>query len=173
VAAAAVESVAENASDGVVAPWLFYLVGGLPAALAYRFVNTADAMLGYRDVEREWLGKIPARLDDVLNVLPARVTAMLIMLAAPLVGGRPPRGLKVWWHDASKTPSPNAGRPMAAAAGVLGVAREKIGCYRLGAGQRLPAAEDVRRAVKLLYVLAAIALAVAVGLIELLRLLGW
>src|SRR5262249_58377125 len=61
VAAAAVESVAENASDAVVAPWLFYLAGGLPAALAYRVANTADAMLGYRDVEREWLGKIPTR----------------------------------------------------------------------------------------------------------------
>lgn len=173
VAAAAVESVAENTSDGVVAPWLFYLIGGLPAALAYRFVNTADAMLGYRDAEREWLGKVPARLDDVLNWLPARVTAALIVLAAPLVGGRPRQGLKVWWNDAGKTASPNAGQPMAAAAGVLGVELEKVGCYRLGAGQHRPTAPDVRRAVKLLCVSAAIALALAVGLLEVPRLLGW
>jgi adenosylcobinamide-phosphate synthase len=172
-AAAAIESVAENASDGVVAPWLFYLAGGLPAALAYRFANTADAMLGYRDPEREWLGKIPARLDDVLNWIPARLTAALLILSGTYAGGQLLRGVKVWWRDAGKTPSPNAGHPMAAAAGVLGVELEKTGCYRLGDGERLPGEADIGRAVRLLYVVAGIALAVFVGILNLPRLLGW
>jgi adenosylcobinamide-phosphate synthase len=162
VAAAVVESVAENGSDGVIAPWLFYLVGGLPAALAYRFANTADAMLGYRDAEREWLGKIPARLDDGLNWLPARLTAALVVLAAPWVGGLPLGGLRIWWRDAGKTASPNAGRPMAAAAGVLGVELEKVGSYRLGAGGRLPAAADIGRVTRLFYAVAGTALVGAV-----------
>lgn len=167
-AAAVIESVAENTSDGVVAPWLYYLLGGLPAALAYRFVNTADAMLGYRDPEREWLGKFPARFDDVLNWLPARMTAGLLILAAPLVGGDAWRGLTIWWRDANKTASPNAGHPMATAAGVLGVELEKVGCYRLGAGQRLPAAPDVRRGVRLLFALVGL-----VFVVLLVRLLTW
>lgn len=173
VAAAAVESVAENASDGVIAPWLFYLLGGLPGALAYRFVNTADAMLGYRDAEREWLGKIPARLDDVLNLLPARLTAAFILLAAPLVGGSWFAALQVWWSDARKTASPNAGHPMAAAAGALGIELEKVGAYRLGAGNRLAEAADIGRAVRLLVAVAGIALALAVGGAEFLRLWVW
>lgn len=147
VAAAAVESVAENASDGVVAPLFWYAVGGLPAALAYRLVNTADAMLGYRDPEREWLGKAPARLDDLLNLAPARLTAALIVL----VSGRPSRTISIWWRDRGRTPSPNAGHPMAAVAGALEVELEKIGVYTLGSGQRAATAADIRRAVALLW----------------------
>ncbi len=109
VAAATVESVAENASDGIIAPLLFYALGGLPAALAYRFINTADAMLGYRDPEHEWLGKVPARLDDLVNLLPARLTAGLFLLVTWLLGGPIRRALRVWWRDAGQTASPNAG----------------------------------------------------------------
>ena len=173
VAAATVESVAENASDGVIAPWLFYLIGGLPAALAYRFANTADAMLGYHDAEREWLGKIPARLDDLLNWIPARVTAALIILASPCANGAPVQGLRIWWRDAGKTQSPNAGQPMAAASGVLGVELEKEGCYRLGSGGRLPDEADIGRAVRLLFAVGGIALTIAIGSITVSRLLGW
>jgi adenosylcobinamide-phosphate synthase len=173
VAAATVESVAENASDGVIAPWLFYLIGGLPAALAYRFANTADAMLGYHDTEREWLGKIPARLDDVLNWIPARLTAALIIVASPWAKGSPLQGLRIWWHDAGKTLSPNAGQPMAAAAGVLGIELEKEGCYRLGSGGRLPNEVDIGRAVRLLFCVGGIALVLAIGSITVPRLLGW
>lgn len=152
VAAAAIESVAENTSDSVVAPWLFYWLGGLPAALVYRFANTADAMLGYRDSEREWLGKVPARLDDVLNWLPARLTALLVLLAGWLVGGRLRDAVRVWWRDAGQTASPNAGHPMAAAAGVLAVVLAKPGHYLLGAGQRSPNASDIRWAIRLLLI---------------------
>ena len=153
VAAAAIESVAENASDGLVAPLWWYAVGGLPAGLTYRFINTADAMLGYRDPAREWLGKVPARLDDLANLLPSRLTAILIILAARLAGGDPGRGWRVWRRDAGKTASPNAGHPMSAMAGVLGVRLEKPGHYVLGAEFPPPSPEDIARARRLLSVL--------------------
>jgi len=137
VAAAAIESVAENTSDGIIAPLLYYQLFGLGGAAAYRFTNTADAMLGYRDAAREWLGKVPARLDDLLNLLPARLTA-LIFLA---LGG----GWGVWWRDHAQTASPNAGHPMSAAAGALGVELEKVEHYILGAGGRSPNPDDLRR----------------------------
>ena len=81
LAAATIESVGENLSDGVIAPLLYYRLFGLPGALAYRYVNTCDAMLGYRDEAREWLGKASARLDDLLNIIPARLTAILLLFA--------------------------------------------------------------------------------------------
>ena len=167
VAAATVESVAENASDGIIAPLMFYALGGLPAALAYRFINTADAMLGYRDPEREWLGKVPARLDDLVNLLPARLTAGLFLLVTWLLGGPLRRACRVWWRDAGQTASPNAGRPMSVMAGALGVELEKIGHYCLGAGQALPAAQDIHTAVRLL----AWALVLAVGLLAIAQVL--
>jgi adenosylcobinamide-phosphate synthase len=174
VAAAVVESVAENASDSVVAPWFFYLLGGLPAALAYRFVNTADALLGYRDAEREWLGKVPARLDDLLNLVPARLTALGILLGALLLNGgveRFRRGLAVWWRDARRTASPNAGHPMAAAAGVLGIELEKVGYYRLGAGLAAPRTADIGGALRMLAVVAGLNLAGVIGIAFLERVL--
>jgi len=150
VAAATIESVAENTSDGVVAPLLYYTLGGLPGALTYRFINTADAMLGYRDPAYEWLGKTPARLDDLANLLPARITAGLIMLAAALVGEHARAAWQVWRRDAGETASPNAGHPMCAMAGALGVELEKVGHYRLGVGGRSPASKDIRQAVRLI-----------------------
>ncbi|WP_395835225.1 adenosylcobinamide-phosphate synthase CbiB [Cystobacter fuscus] len=149
LAAAAVESVAENTSDSVVAPLLFYAVAGVPGALAYRAANTLDAMIGYRG-ELEWLGKAAARLDDVLNLVPARLSAALLVLACALCGASPARAVISWWRDGAATESPNAGRPMAAVAGGLGVELEKVGHYRLGAGGRQPGAEDIRRAVFLM-----------------------
>ncbi len=145
VAAATIESVAENASDGVLAPLFYYAVGGLPAALGYRFLNTADAMWGYRDPAREWLGKAAARLDDLANLLPARLTALALLFG---VSDRASwqRGWRVWWRDANCTVSPNAGHPMSAMAGVLGVELEKVGHYRLGAAQNAATAADIQRA---------------------------
>ena len=150
IAEAAIESVAENASDGVVAPLLYYAAGGLPAALAYRFVNTADAMWGYRDAEREWLGKGAARLDDVANLIPARVTAGLLVIAAKIVGEDAASALEVWRRDAGQTDSPNAGHPMSAMAGALGVTLGKEGHYALGADAPAPDASHIRRAIPLL-----------------------
>jgi adenosylcobinamide-phosphate synthase len=151
VAAAAVESVAENTSDGVVAPLLCYVLGGLPAALAYRFINTADAMLGYHTTVYEWLGKVPARLDDLVNLVPARLTAALVVLAAFCLGADARAAWVVWRRDARLTASPNAGHPMSAMAGALRVELEKAGYYRLGTGQAHPTAHDIPRAVRLVY----------------------
>jgi len=131
VAAAAVESVAENASDSFVAPLVFWVALGVPGALLYRAVNTLDAMVGYRG-RFEHLGKASARLDDVLNWVPARVTAWLLLAAGGVHGADVAAGRRVLARDGAATPSPNAGRPMAAMAGVLGVALAKQGCYRLG-----------------------------------------
>jgi adenosylcobinamide-phosphate synthase len=145
LAAAAIESVAENLSDSLVAPLLAYALGGLPGAFAYRAANTLDAMLGYRG-RYEWLGKVPARLDDALNLLPARLTAGLLALAAGACGLDGRAAARIARRDGPRTPSPNAGWPMAAMAGALGLELEKRGHYVLGQGGRLPSAGDIRRA---------------------------
>ena len=128
---AAVESVAENICDSFVAPFFYFLFFGVPGALAYRVVNTLDAMIGYHG-KYEYLGKFAARLDDVLNFIPARLSAMLLVLASFISG----RGFKPAWQGAmvehSRTESPNAGWTMAAAAGALNVQLEKVGHYQLG-----------------------------------------
>jgi adenosylcobinamide-phosphate synthase len=151
VSAAAIESVAENASDGIIAPLFFFAIGGLPAAFAYRFVNTADSMLGYHDEEREWLGKVPARLDDLLNFIPARLAGLFIVLSAPFCGTSISQAWKIMWRDSRQTASPNAGVPMSAMAGALGVELEKINHYALGKGLRLPISADLARARRMLY----------------------
>jgi adenosylcobinamide-phosphate synthase len=133
VAAAAVESVAENTSDSVVAPLLCWAVFGVPGAIAYRALNTLDARIGYHG-KYEWLGKASARLDDLANLVPARLTAGLLLAAGALRGADLARGVRTLLRDGGATESPNAGRPMAAMAGLLGVELEKAGCYRLGGG---------------------------------------
>jgi adenosylcobinamide-phosphate synthase len=149
MAAAAIESVAENSSDSVVAPLFYYGLWGLPGAVAYRVVNTLDAMLGYRTPRYELLGKAAARLDDVANLVPARLTGALIVLAAPAAGGSVGAAAAALRRDHGRTASPNAGWPMAAAAGALGVTLEKVGQYRLNRGGREPGAVDVRRSIDL------------------------
>lgn len=152
VCAAAIESVAENASDGIVAPLFFYAIGGLPAAFAYRFTNTADSMLGYRDQEHEWLGKIPARFDDLLNFIPARLTGLYIVLSAPLCEVSLQAAWRIMWRDSNQTASPNAGIPMSAMAGALNAELEKVGHYQLGKGLRKPELSDLVRARNILFV---------------------
>ena len=120
-----------------------------PAVLVYRFLNTADAQMGYRDPAREWLGKCAARLDDLANLIPSRLTALLIVASAPIAGGKWGLAGRIWRRDARKTASPNAGQPMSAAAGGLGVELEKKGQYRLGEGLRSPKVHDIRRGQRL------------------------
>jgi adenosylcobinamide-phosphate synthase len=163
VAAAAVESLAENLGDSIVAPFLAWALGGLPGAVAYRAVNTLDAMIGYRG-RYEWLGKGAARLDDALNLVPARLAALLLVAAA-LVAGEDPRGaLATARRDARLTASPNAGWTMAAMAGALGVELEKVGHYRLGAGGAPCDATTIARADRLVTIAAGGAAALALGL---------
>lgn len=163
VASATVESVAENLTDAFLAPVLFFLVFGLPGAVAYRVVNIADAMIGYREGILLHFGRVAARLDDVLNLVPARVAALALIVAAPLAGGDGRRALETMRRDHGRTASPNAGWTMAAMAGALGVALEKPGAYRLGDG-RSPTADDIARAVGIMALGAALALVVAVTL---------
>ncbi len=145
VAAAAVESLAENASDSVVAPIFYYAIFGLPGAYLYRMANTLDAMLGYRG-RYEYLGKVAARLDDVLNVVPSRLTALATVVASRTAGGSLGGAWRTALRDSARTASPNAGWPMAAAAGALGLRLEKVGYYVLNPGGRPPHAGDVARA---------------------------
>lgn len=147
VAGAAIESVAENLCDGVVGPWMAWALAGAGGAWAYRALNTLDSMWGYRTSAYVDLGYGAARLDDLANLVPARASALAICAAAALRYGSGSAALTQWRRDAGRTESPNAGHPMAAMAGALGVELVKPGHYRLGAGLRAPVAEDIRRAV--------------------------
>jgi len=161
-AAAAIESLAENVADSIAAPLLFYSLFGLPAAAAYRVVNTADAMFGYRG-ETEWLGKSAARLDDALNWAPSRLSALALTGASLLQRGRAAAASAwlTWRRDGGRTASPNAGRPMAAMAGALERRLEKRGHYVLGDGHREPDAGDIRAALQLTGLAAALLAAAA------------
>ena len=138
VAAAAIESLAENLSDSLVAPLLAYGLGGLPGLAVYRLCNTADAMWGYRNQRYEYLGKVAARSDDLLNLVPARLTAALLALSAQLVNGRGAVAWRIAQRDHGRTASPNAGWPMATMAGALDTTLTKREHYALGDGARTP-----------------------------------
>jgi adenosylcobinamide-phosphate synthase len=144
IAGAAIQSLAENLSDSVIAPLLAYAAGGLPAAAAYRALNTADAMWGYRTPEYLHRGRAAARADDVANLIPARVTALYIAARSP----RPRAALQAAIRDHGQAPSPNGGWPMAAMAGGLGVRLVKRGSYAFNAGAREPEAADIARALE-------------------------
>ena len=160
VVSATVESVAENLTDSVLAPVCFYLAFGLAGAAVYRAVNTADAMIGYRGGVLEHFGKVAARLDDALNLVPARMAGIAIAIAG-LLEGRGTGAWRVLLRDRGRTASPNAGWPMSAMAGALGVALEKPATYRLGDGA-LPGRSDIRLATRL--VLRATVLGIAFAL---------
>lgn len=117
----AIESVAENASDGFVAPLLFLILAGPVGAMIYKAINTLDSMIGYRDERYIYFGRVAARLDDCVNLIPSRLTAIGIALAAMLVTGRGSQSLHTCFRDGGKHESPNAGYPEAAMAGALGV----------------------------------------------------
>jgi adenosylcobinamide-phosphate synthase len=122
VCRAAIESCAENFSDGVVAPVFWLALLGLPGLIAYKAINTADSMIGHRTERHEAFGWAAARLDDLVNLIPARLSALLLASAAPIAGGAVSTSLRVVKRDASKHRSPNAGWPESAMAGALGLA---------------------------------------------------
>jgi adenosylcobinamide-phosphate synthase len=176
LARASVESLAENTSDAVVAPLLWGAVAGVPGLLGYRAVNTLDAMVGYRSERYLRFGWASARLDDLLNLVPARVAAALTAVVAPVVGGSCLEACRVWRRDGSRHPSPNAGPVEAASAGALGVtiggsnvydgAREDRGT--LGDGPAVVVA-DLARAVRLSQAVGLGGILVAVGVAVLRR----
>ena len=128
---ATLESIAENTSDSLIAPLLYFLILGVPGAIAYRVVNTFDAMIGYHG-EYEYLGKFAARLDDWLNFIPARLSGLLLVIAAYLQRQDGRNAWRVMMRDHKQTESPNAGWPMSAMAGALRTSLEKAGHYKLG-----------------------------------------
>ncbi|MDR3577903.1 MAG: adenosylcobinamide-phosphate synthase CbiB [Anaerolineaceae bacterium] len=145
-ASATIESLAENLTDSFLAPLFFFAIGGLPLAWLYRFVNTADAMIAYHTPEFEYFGKFAARLDDVLNWIPARLAGLFLVISAALCGLDGIGAFRVMIDQHDRTSSPNAGWTMAAAAGALGVILEKTGHYCLQGGQKLPGIKEIGRA---------------------------
>jgi len=160
VASGAVESVAENLTDAVVAPIAFFLVLGVPGALAYRALNTADTMLGYREGPLEHFGKLAARLDDLANLLPARLAALAIVVAA---GARARAAWSAMCREHARTASPNAGWTMSAMAGALGVTLTKANRYSLGQGPP-PGAVDIERSIRIFRRAATVVVAVLLAL---------
>jgi len=156
LSAAAVESVAENSGDSFVAPLFYFAIFGPPGALAYRMLNTFDSMVGYHG-KYEHLGKAAARLDDLANLVPARLAGLLLVLASAAAGAGLVPAWRTMWRYHAATESPNAGWPMSAMAGALGVRLEKVGHYRLGDGGAVPDAATVTRGQRV----AALALALA------------
>jgi adenosylcobinamide-phosphate synthase len=122
VARALIETLAESLCDGIIAPLFYLAIGGVPAAMAYKAVNTLDSMIGHQDSKYIWFGKTAARLDDAANFLPARIAALLICASAgALQPGNIGSALRTWRNDAGKHASPNAGQPESAMAGALSV----------------------------------------------------
>ncbi|MEV6598374.1 cobalamin biosynthesis protein [Actinoplanes sp. NPDC051346] len=171
LARATVESVAENTSDAVVAPLLWGGVAGLPGLLGYRAANTLDAMVGHRNSRYDRFGTASARLDDVLNLVPARLTGLLTIAVAPLVRGRPGEALRVWRRDRLDHPSPNAGQCESAMAGALGVRLGGRNVYFgrtetrpfLGDGPR-PSAAHLRKAARVSGAVGLAAAAIGAGM---------
>ena len=165
VTSAAIESVGENFVDAVVSPLFYfalgYLVGyrfgmglalGVSGAIAYKVINTADSILGYREIEE---GFFPAKSDDVANFLPARIS-LLFLLFASLFGGSPKQALLVWRNDRGATASINSGCPMSLVAGALGVRLVKPGNYVLGKDLPLPEPGEILRATRILWISSAL-----------------
>ena len=157
LARAAIESLAENFSDGVAAPAFWLALGGLPGGACYKAINTADSMIGHRTPRHAAFGFAAAKLDDLVNFCPARLSVLWIMIAALLVPGASPRAAwRTTRHDARGHSSPNAGWPEAAFAGALGLrlggprvyAGVKVDDAWMGAGHA-PSTQDIRRALKL------------------------
>ena len=167
---ATIESVAENSSDAEVAPLVWGALAGLPGLVGYRAVNTLDAMVGHRSTRYRRFGTAAARLDDAANLVPARLTAALTALVAPLAGGGRSTALRTWLRDGARHPSPNSGQCEAAMAGALGVRLGGRNVYEgrvedrptLGDG-RSPKPVDIRRATRISAAVGAAALMLCAG----------
>jgi adenosylcobinamide-phosphate synthase len=170
VSRALIETLAESTCDGIVAPLCYLAVGGVPAALAYKAINTLDSMIGHREPPYTYFGRCAARLDDVANFIPARLAALAIVLAAPITGSDGRGAFHVWRRDHDHHDSPNAGHPEAAMAGALGVTLGGMNIYEgvphrkplLGAGAGPATPGAARRACRIVLVGSMISGAVAV-----------
>ena len=167
VTKAAVETVAENASDGVIAPLLYMLIGGAPLALTYKAINTMDSMLGYKNEKYLYFGRVPAKLDDVANYLPSRLAALLWVAAAAFTHNDAKGAWKIWRRDRRNHASPNSAQTESACAGALGVQLAGPAYYfgeyyakpTIGDALRPIVPEDILRANQMMYVASSFALA--------------
>ena len=167
VTKAAVETVAENASDGVIAPLLYMLIGGAPLALTYKAINTMDSMLGYKNEKYLYFGRVPAKLDDVANYIPSRLAALLWVAAAAFTHNDAKGAWKIWRRDRRNHASPNSAQTESACAGALGVQLAGPAYYfgqyypklTIGDALRPIEPEDILRANQMMYVASSFALA--------------
>ena len=167
VTKAAVETVAESASDGVIAPLLYMLIGGAPLALTYKAINTMDSMLGYKNEKYLYFGRIPAKLDDAANYLPSRLAALLWVAAAAFTHNDAKGAWKIWRRDRRNHASPNSAQTESACAGALGVQLAGPAYYfgeyyakpTIGDALRPIEPEDILRANQMMYVASSFALA--------------
>lgn len=160
VAKAAVETVAENTSDGVIAPLFWMALGGLPLGMAYKAINTMDSMVGYKNERYLYFGRAAARLDDIANLIPARMSGILMCLAALILPGFSGKGAwEIFWRDRKNHKSPNSAHTEAACAGALQVQLAGDAVYfgqlvrkpTIGDDLRPVIPEDIARAVQLMY----------------------
>ena len=173
VTKAAVETVAENTSDGVTAPLLFLLIGGAPLGFLYKAVNTMDSMLGYKNEKYLYFGRIPAKMDDVFNYIPARLTAWFMIVAAFLTGMDGKNAWKIYLRDKRKHASPNSAQSEAVCAGALDVQLAGDAVYfgkvykkdYIGDAIRKIEPEDILRAGKLMYMTTILMMVVFGGLL--------
>lgn len=176
LARAAIETVAESTSDGVIAPLFYLAIGGAPLALAYKAVNTLDSMIGHKDERYVDFGWASARLDDLANWIPARLEAGLTIVAAGVVAraGAPMKtAWRVLWRDGEKHPSPNSGLPEAAMAGALGIQLGGTNYYGgvadhrsvIGACGRQPTVADMKAASRMMVVVSVLGVAMALGIL--------
>ena len=167
VTKAAVETVAENASDGVIAPLLYMLIGGAPLALTYKAINTMDSMLGYKNEKYLSFGRVPAKLDDAANYIPSRLAALLWVAAAAFTHNDAKGAWKIWRRDRRNHASPNSAQTESACAGALGVQLAGPAYYfgqyypklTIGDALRPIEPEDILRANRMMYVASSFALA--------------
>ena len=167
VTKAAVETVAENASDGVIAPLFYMLLGGAPLALTYKAINTMDSMLGYKNEKYLYFGRIPAKLDDAANYLPSRLAGLLWVAAAAFTHNDAKGAWKIWRRDRRNHASPNSAQTESACAGALGVQLAGPAYYfgqyypklTIGDALRPIEPEDILRANRMMYVASSFALA--------------
>ena len=172
VTKAAVETVAENASDGVIAPLLYMLIGGAPLALTYKAINTMDSMLGYKNEKYLYFGRVPAKLDDVANYIPSRLAGLLWVAAAAFTGNSARGAWKIWRRDRRRHASPNSAQTESACAGALGVQLAGPAYYfgqyypklTIGDALRPIEPEDILRANRMMVAESILALAIGLGL---------
>ena len=163
VTSAIVEMETESITDSLVAPLFYWLIFGVPGAIAYRVINTFDSRIGYRG-EYEYTGKFTARLDDILNYIPARLAGLLLVVSAYIARKNGKKAWKTLVSDHNKTASPNAGWTMSAAAGALDIRLEKPGHYRLGHTGREPDSSSISGGLQLVIVTCLLWCCICIGI---------